>query len=327
MQTVGMPMSTVSPNQLVAYNLERVRKMRGLSQEEARELLKAEGIDWSKAVYSAAERSWDGKRVRQFEANHLVAFSRAFGVPVVFFFLPPRAADRIIGAGSDRTAVSGVSAGGADISWPEMFEVMLGGTYRSVLLPRFLELPPEDRPAASTRLGQLIGLLSANGTAVAERDRMATERRDRNIQRAADAVFPVEPDVNGERPIALAIVVSGGRVLVAERVDGVPPWTFPGGEVEPDDDAGETVVRETKEETGVELEAVRIIGRRDHPVTHRHTIYVEGTLKRGPEAYVGDPAELKRVRWVGLDELLELMPTLYEPVREHLTREVGAGTP
>ena len=137
------------------------------------------------------------------------------------------------------------------------------------------------------------------------------------------SAFPEEPDVDGQRPIALAIIVSACRVLVAERTDNVPPWTFPGGEVEPGDPASETVERETKEETSANVKAVRIIGRRDHPVTGRHMIYVEAALQPGPEADVGDPAELADVKWVGLAEVLELMPTLYEPVREYLARELA----
>lgn len=123
--------------------------MLGLSQEEARKLLDAEGIHWSKAVYSAAERSWDGKRARQFEADHLVAFSRAFNVPLTFFFLPPRPADR-----ADATAVS---SGGPDISWPEMLEVILGGKYRMLFAQRVLELPRDERANADAYLAAMMG--------------------------------------------------------------------------------------------------------------------------------------------------------------------------
>ena len=44
---------------------------------------------WSKASFSAAERSVDGERVRNFSADEIVAFARGFGLPVGFFFLPP----------------------------------------------------------------------------------------------------------------------------------------------------------------------------------------------------------------------------------------------
>jgi hypothetical protein len=47
------------------------------------------GKRWSKANYSAAERSVDGSRIRQFDADEIVAFARAFDMPIGWFFLPP----------------------------------------------------------------------------------------------------------------------------------------------------------------------------------------------------------------------------------------------
>ena len=56
---------TISASQLVAYNLTRIRKALGLSQEQTASRLQPYlGVRWSKAVYSAAERSYDGSRVR-----------------------------------------------------------------------------------------------------------------------------------------------------------------------------------------------------------------------------------------------------------------------
>lgn len=80
----------LSPNQIVAYNLAQARMWKNWTQEQAAaELEPYLGTRWSKASFSAAERSVDGQRVRQFSADELVAFSRCFGVPVGFFFLPP----------------------------------------------------------------------------------------------------------------------------------------------------------------------------------------------------------------------------------------------
>src|SRR5215510_13676228 len=80
----------ITPNQIVAFNLSEARQLRRWTQEQAAvELEKYIGARWSKATFSAAERSVDGKRVRQFTADEIVAFSRGFGLPVGFFFLPP----------------------------------------------------------------------------------------------------------------------------------------------------------------------------------------------------------------------------------------------
>jgi transcriptional regulator with XRE-family HTH domain len=74
----------ITVNQVVAWNLAYFRKAAGLTQDEL-----GEQIGWSKAIVSAAERSWDGKRVRQFSADDVVAIAAAFGLPVVAMFLPP----------------------------------------------------------------------------------------------------------------------------------------------------------------------------------------------------------------------------------------------
>lgn len=134
----------MTANQVVAYNLARARKMAGLSQDQARDRLALYlGTRWSRNVYSAAERSYDGKRVRQFTADDLVAMSLAFSVPVVYFLLPPKPQDRP----EEKAALR---VGDAEVGWREMFDVMFSGDYRGSLLHRMFELPPEDRPPPRT---------------------------------------------------------------------------------------------------------------------------------------------------------------------------------
>jgi hypothetical protein len=157
----------LTANQVVAYNLMRARKMLGLSQTEAAQRLKPYlGALWSKTVYSTIERSYQGKRVRQFTADDLVAFSRAFELPVVYFFLPPRAEDRTVGAGEESDEVTGVGVGDSEVSWREMFEVMFGGTYRASLMHRMIELPKEDRPEPRTHEALALDAVQANRTSI-----------------------------------------------------------------------------------------------------------------------------------------------------------------
>jgi transcriptional regulator with XRE-family HTH domain len=132
--------TTITANQLVAHNLTRIRKALGLSQEQAAERLAPYlGTRWSKAVYSAAERSYSGKRIRQFTADELAAFAMAFGVPVVYFFLPPKP--------DDRTA-DGVMLGDRFIEWPALFDLMRGGEARSAVQFRVDELPVSEKDPA-----------------------------------------------------------------------------------------------------------------------------------------------------------------------------------
>src|SRR5947209_4053871 len=96
----------MTANQLVAYNLRRIRERDGLTQEQAAERLEPLlGRRWSKATFSAAETSVSSGRTREFNANEILAFSAAFGVPVGWFFLPPNDGE------AEREAVS---AGGQE---------------------------------------------------------------------------------------------------------------------------------------------------------------------------------------------------------------------
>jgi transcriptional regulator with XRE-family HTH domain len=80
----GLPERRVNVNQVVAFNMARWRKAAGLTQEEL-----GERLGWSNTAVSAAERSVDGKRVRQFDADDLTSIAQALGMPLIAMFLPP----------------------------------------------------------------------------------------------------------------------------------------------------------------------------------------------------------------------------------------------
>jgi 8-oxo-dGTP diphosphatase len=126
-----------------------------------------------------------------------------------------------------------------------------------------------------------------------------------------------------QQPVVAAIVTSAKGVLIGRRNDRTPPWTFIAGEQEPDEHVRDTVEREVKEETGVEVAAQQIIGERVHPATGRHMIYVAAAPTHETPLIVGDEAELAEVRWVSLAEADELLPGMYEPVRDYLEQTIG----
>lgn len=80
-----------TPNQIVAYNLQRIRRAKDMTQEEACQATAPylPGGGWSRAVWSAAERSIAGNRIRNFDADIITAMAVGFDVPVSRFFLPP----------------------------------------------------------------------------------------------------------------------------------------------------------------------------------------------------------------------------------------------
>jgi transcriptional regulator with XRE-family HTH domain len=87
----------VTPNQVIAYNLREARRQHGWTQERAAaELEPYLGTRWSVPVFSAAERSVAGERIREFSADDVHALSRAFNLPITFFFRPPPNAYAIV---------------------------------------------------------------------------------------------------------------------------------------------------------------------------------------------------------------------------------------
>lgn len=81
-----------TPNQIVAYRVAEARRMRGWTQEQAAtELEPYLGSKLSNASWSAIERSFAGGRIRQFNADEIVALARAFRLPVGWFYTPPPA--------------------------------------------------------------------------------------------------------------------------------------------------------------------------------------------------------------------------------------------
>ncbi len=80
----GAPTRHVTVNQIVAWNIAWLRREADLKQEELGELL-----GWPQNKVSEAERSWNGKRTREFDAETLIALAMALEVPVNAFFLPP----------------------------------------------------------------------------------------------------------------------------------------------------------------------------------------------------------------------------------------------
>jgi 8-oxo-dGTP diphosphatase len=109
-----------------------------------------------------------------------------------------------------------------------------------------------------------------------------------------------------------AIVLDGaGRLLLIRRgrEPGRGLWSLPGGRCEPGEDAAAAAVRETYEETGLEVTAGRLVGRVERPGPGGITYLIDdlactvtgGTLRAGDDA---DDA-----RWVGAAELAGLPVT------------------
>jgi transcriptional regulator with XRE-family HTH domain len=95
----------MTANQLVAFNLRYWREERGWTQAEMVDRLEPFlGERWTRAAYSAAERSSAGKRIRHFDADDLYAFARVLGVPLGTFFVPPPSVNEVAPPEATETA-------------------------------------------------------------------------------------------------------------------------------------------------------------------------------------------------------------------------------
>ena len=119
-----------------------------------------------------------------------------------------------------------------------------------------------------------------------------------------------------EHHVAQAVVLREGQVLLAVRSD-LRGWELPGGRVDPGEEPEETVVREVAEETGLEVEVERAVGRYHRRGFLPHTAFVfrcrprAGQLRPSPET--------PRVAWWDLGELpATLFPWYREPLRDAL---------
>jgi 8-oxo-dGTP diphosphatase len=106
------------------------------------------------------------------------------------------------------------------------------------------------------------------------------------------------------------VIIRDGRVLLQKRSFGMfrGCWVFPGGRVDAGEDTWTACVREAREETGLRVSIVRMIGFYDDP-------------KRDPEKHAASMAFLCRpvggrlrksreateIRWFPLDRLPERM--------------------
>jgi 8-oxo-dGTP diphosphatase len=131
----------------------------------------------------------------------------------------------------------------------------------------------------------------------------------------------VTTETKTEKPgISAAIIVADGKVLMVRRriSEGELMWQFPAGAIEAGEVAEDAAVRETVEETGLTVKALRLLGERVHPKTGRLMSYTACEAVEG-EARVADDEELDAVTWASHSELPGLVPYgLFGPVQEYL---------
>ncbi|MEE4543450.1 (deoxy)nucleoside triphosphate pyrophosphohydrolase [Streptomyces sp. V4-01] len=123
---------------------------------------------------------------------------------------------------------------------------------------------------------------------------------------AGTAEGPGTPAAGAPRIVVGGILVRGGRLLAARRTapaETAGRWEFPGGKAEPGEDERAALVRELREELGVEVRPlVRVPG--EWPLTAGFVLRVwTAELLRGVPEPLEDHDEL---RWVTPQEAAAL---------------------
>ncbi len=102
----------------------------------------------------------------------------------------------------------------------------------------------------------------------------------------------------------MCMIYDGDRILVQDRVD--PDWpgvTFPGGHVEPGESFVRSVIREMKEETGLEIRDPKLCGIKqwvDNKENYRYIVLFYKTDRFSGELKSSEEGEMK---WIRLSEL------------------------
>jgi len=113
------------------------------------------------------------------------------------------------------------------------------------------------------------------------------------------------------------IVTMGERILLIKRqgMHGQGTWSTPGGHLEYGESPEACAIRETKEETGIDITGVRAIGYTndvfEESGLHYITLWMRGEHAAG-EATVAAPDEASEVAWFPWDALPE---PLFLPLR------------
>ena len=130
---------------------------------------------------------------------------------------------------------------------------------------------------------------------------------------------PAAPTPNAVVPAAVGFVPDdAGRILLQHRVDN-DLWALPGGTHDFGESIEDTVIREIREETGLEVEVTGLVGIYSDP---RHVIaYSDGEVRqqftlafrtRVLGGRLARDSESHELRWVAKDELdgLRIHPSM-----------------
>ncbi|MCJ7805290.1 NUDIX hydrolase [Patescibacteria group bacterium] len=106
--------------------------------------------------------------------------------------------------------------------------------------------------------------------------------------------------------VVLALIVKDGKFLLIRRKVRLLKleWAFPGGVIEDDETDEQAVIREAKEEVGLDVKVVKKLLERKHPDTFVEVAYFDCTPKANQTPKNGETYEIAEIAWVPAGEVL-----------------------
>ena len=120
--------------------------------------------------------------------------------------------------------------------------------------------------------------------------------------------------------VVLGIVTLNNYVLLVRRkpIEGNLRWQFPGGTVESGESLEEALIRELKEETGIDVDIIADLGERVHPYTKKFIKYI-ACKYIGGKLCVND-SDLDCAKWIAIGEIRDYFTTpLFGEVDKYLS--------
>ncbi len=145
---------------------------------------------------------------------------------------------------------------------------------------------------------------------------------------------PAAPPANSMVPSANVIVINDdGQILMIQRSDN-GNWAVPGGGMDLGESLPDTGIRETKEETGIDVEITGLVGIYTDP-NHRIEYTSDGEVRQEfsvvftARPIAGEPTtniEASKVEWFNADQLPDLR--IHETMRKRIQHYInGDGKP
>lgn len=112
---------------------------------------------------------------------------------------------------------------------------------------------------------------------------------------------------------AIAVIERQGRLLVIRRAEGIRAagwWCFPGGAIEPGESAEQALVREVREELGLEVRPLEQLWEWERPDGQLVLHWWRAELTTDDCEWQLHPGEVAEARWVTPQQLRELRPVI-----------------